>query len=92
MGGPSFTEDTIEGRMECWVGVRGEESTTDAGEMSECDGDGCRRRALYSGGTEVVSESRVTSDAALIFVLTGVDVLPEDRRLDGLADCVRGAS
>lgn len=38
----------------------------------------------------MVSESRVTSDAALIFVLTGVDVLADDRAVDGLADWVLG--
>jgi hypothetical protein len=35
MGGPSFTEETTDGSTECCVGVRGEESTTEAGEASE---------------------------------------------------------
>ena len=38
----------------------------------------------------MVSESRVTSEAALIFVLPGVDVLPGGRALDGPADLVLG--
>lgn len=40
----------------------------------------------------MVSESSVTSEAALAFVLTGVDVFPGGRALDGLAVLVLGAS
>jgi hypothetical protein len=38
-GGPSLAEDTTEGRTECWVGVRGDESLTEDGETSERGGD-----------------------------------------------------
>jgi hypothetical protein len=38
-GGPSLRDDTLEGRTECWVGVRGDESLTEDGETSERGGD-----------------------------------------------------
>ena len=55
----SFAAEMTEGRTECCVGVRGEESMTDAGEDSELEGDDIRspRALLRSGGTEVASES-----------------------------------
>lgn len=40
----------------------------------------------------MVSESRVTSDAALLFVLTGVEDLPGGLALDGLDVLVLGGS
>lgn len=92
MGGPSFTEDTTEGSTECWVGVGGEESTMEDCDISDCSGEFALIWVLWSGGTEVVSESIVYSDGALVFNLTGVDVLPGGRALDGLAVLVLGAS
>jgi hypothetical protein len=94
VGCPSFTEDTTEGRTECCVGVRGDESTTDAGEASEYAGECPRLRALCSAGSEVASESIVYSDGArcFFFFLTGVDDLVDGRALAGLAVwCLAGA-
>jgi hypothetical protein len=92
-GEPSLTEETTEGSTECWVGVRGEESTTEEGEMSDCDGDDPLWGTFGSWMTEVASESSVYSDGALalILTLTGVDVLEGGWwALYGLAVCVLG--
>lgn len=83
MGGPSFTEETTDGSIECWVGVRGEESIRD-GEVSDCVGERPGTITTCSGATEVASESIVTSDAAFIFLLRDEDDLPGGRALDGL--------
>jgi hypothetical protein len=85
IGGPSLTEDTTEGRTECCVGVRGDESTTEAGDASEHEGECPRAWPAGSGGIEVASESIVYSDGALVFILTGVDDRPEGRAHAGLA-------
>lgn len=85
MGGPSLTEDTMDGRTECCVGVRGDESTTEAGEASEYEGEMPRPATTGSGGTDVASESIVNSEGALVFILTGVDDLPGVRVRAGLA-------
>lgn len=80
----------VEGSTSCWVGVRGDESTTDAGEASEYAGERARR-AWYSG-TEAVSESRVISDEplGLIFVLYVLELeFLEVRPPEGLEVFVR---
>jgi hypothetical protein len=84
MGGPSFTEETTDGKIECWVGVRGEESTKDDGETSDSVGERPGTQTTCSGSTEVASESVVTSDEASILLLTDVDDLPGGRARDGL--------
>lgn len=43
VAGRSLSSKMTEGSTECCVGVRGEESTTDAGEASEYAGDLVRR-------------------------------------------------
>lgn len=85
MGGPSLTEETTEGRTECCLGVRGDESTAEAGDASEYDGEGPRAGARCSVCTDVASESIVYSDGARVFFLTGVDVLLGCRMRAGLA-------
>lgn len=104
MGCPSLAEDTTEGKTECCVGVRGDESTTDEGDAS--DGGGDRWWAWWSWTTEVASESSVYSEGALLLTLTligvdvlvgvdvrtGVEVLPGGRALDGLVVLVLGIS
>ena len=93
IGAPSLTEDTTDGRTECCVGVRGDESIADAGEASEY-GEFPRTWITCSGATDVASESMVYSDGALVFFfLTGVDDLADDvRALPGLAVLFRVGS
>lgn len=92
---PSLTEDTTEGRTECWVGVLGEESMTDAGEMSDCKGDWPSGWVVRSGSTDAAaSESMVYSDGARVLTLdlTGVEVLLRRRAPAGLAVLVLGGA
>lgn len=61
----TFLADTTEGRTECCVGVRGEESTTESGETSELVGEAFALRGCRSAGKDVKSEpvDCVTSEA-----------------------------
>jgi len=85
IGGPSLTDETTEGRTECCLGVRGEESTAEAGDTSEYDGEGPLPGARCSCCTDVAPESIVYSDGARVFFLTGVEDLLGVRVLAGLA-------
>lgn len=88
VGGRTLCAERASGRMECWVGVKGEESTTEAGEISELLGEGsrwCLRVVVGSGARVVASDSVdcVTCELCLELTLRGervpcsVDVLPD---------------
>ena len=69
MGGASLIDETTEGSTECWVGVRGDESAIEDCDLSERAGEAARTCVVWSGGSEVVSESMVYSDGALVVVV-----------------------
>lgn len=84
--GRSFAAVMTDGSTECCVGVRGDESTTDEGDVSEFVGDAARC------GTEVTSDCTVASEAGLSLTLIVDDLFVDGRACRGLDVFARGGA